>query len=129
MPTIFTKIIEGDIPSYKVAESDKFYAFLDINPIVEGHTLVVPKVETDYYFDLEDTMLAEMNVFCKQLASKISKAIPCMRVCVAVFGLDVPHAHVHLIPIQKASDFSFSNPKLKLSKDEFEKIAEAIRLA
>jgi histidine triad (HIT) family protein len=126
MATIFSKIIAGDIPCYKVAENDKFFAFLDINPLVKGHTLVVPKQETDYIFDLSDTDLSEMMTFAKQIASAIKKAIPCKRVGVAVLGLEVPHAHIHLVPINKESDMIFSNPKLKLSDEEFVSIAKSI---
>lgn len=126
MATIFSRIVAGEIPSYKVAENDKFYAFLDINPLVKGHTLVIPKKEVDYIFDLDDDELAEMQVFAKHLAKAIQKAFPCKKVGQAVIGLEVPHAHIHLIPIQKESDMIFSNPKLSLSSDEFTAIAEAI---
>ena len=127
MATIFSRIIAGEIPSYKVAENDQFYAFLDINPLVKGHTLVVPKREVDYIFDLEDDELAAMHVFAKKIALAIQKAFPCKKVGVAVMGLEVPHAHIHLIPIQNESDMLFSNPKLQLSGDEFEAVAKAIR--
>lgn len=127
MATIFSKIVAGEIPSYKIAENDKFYAFLDINPLVKGHTLVIPKQEVDYIFDLSDEDLAEMNVFAKHVAKAIEKVIPCKRVGVAVIGMEVPHAHIHLIPINKESDMLFSNPKLKLSQEEFTEIAENIR--
>ncbi len=127
MATIFSKIIAGEIPSYKVAENEKFYAFLDINPLTKGHTLVVPKQEIDYIFDLSDTDLAEMHVFAKHIARAIQKAFPCKKVGEAVIGLEVPHAHIHLIPIHKESDMLFSNPKLQLSSDEFASIAESIR--
>lgn len=126
MATIFSKIIAGEIPSYKVAEDDKFYAFLDINPLVKGHTLVVPKKEVDYIFDLEDEEIADMQVFAKKVALAIQKAFPCKKVGQAVIGLEVPHAHIHLIPIQKESDMLFSNPKLSLSSEEFVEIASAI---
>ena len=129
MATIFSKIIAGEIPSHKVAENDRFFAFLDINPLVKGHTLIVPKQETDYIFDLSDDDLAAMNVFAKKVAKAIQKAIPCKKVGVAVIGLEVPHAHIHLIPIQKESDMYFSNPKMKLSDEELSSIAEAIRSA
>ena len=129
MATIFSKIIAGEIPSYKVAEDDKFYAFLDINPLVKGHTLVVQKREVDYIFDLEDDELAAMQIFAKRLALAIQKAFPCKKVGQAVIGLEVPHAHIHLIPIQKESDMIFSNPKLSLSSEEFVAIAEAINKA
>lgn len=129
MATIFSKIVAGEIPSYKVAENDKFYAFLDINPLVKGHTLVIPKREVDYIYDLEDTELAEMHIFAKHVALAIQKAFPCRKVGQAVIGLEVPHAHIHLIPMQNESDMLFSNPKLKLSAEEFVAIAEAIRTA
>ncbi|WP_300727393.1 HIT family protein [uncultured Bacteroides sp.] len=129
MATIFSKIIAGEIPSYKVAEDDKFYAFLDINPLVKGHTLVVPKREVDYIYDLTDEELAAMHVFAKHVALAIQKAFPCRKVGEAVIGLEVPHAHIHLIPMQKESDMLFSNPKLKLDDAEFKAIAEAINKA
>ncbi|MBR6979012.1 MAG: HIT family protein [Prevotella sp.] len=127
MMTIFSKIAAGEIPSYKCAESDKFYAFLDINPLVKGHTLVIPKREVDYIFDLEDDELAEMQVFAKKVAIAIKKAFPCVKVGQAVLGLEVPHAHIHLIPMQSEKDMLFSNPKLKLSNEEFSEIAAKIR--
>lgn len=126
MATIFTRIIKGEIPSYKVAENDQFYAFLDINPLSKGHTLVIPKREVDYIFDLEDDELAAMHVFAKRVAKAIENAIPCKRIGVAVMGLEVPHAHIHLIPIVKESDMVISNPKLKLSSEEFAQIAHEI---
>lgn len=126
MATIFSRIVAGEIPSYKVAENDKFYAFLDINPLVKGHTLVIPKQEVDYIFDLSDEDLAEMQVFAKKVATAIKSAFPCIKVGQAVIGLEVPHAHIHLIPIQKESDMLFSNPKLKLTAEEFKEIAEKI---
>ena len=126
MATIFSRIIAGEIPCYKVAENEKFFAFLDINPLVKGHTLVVPKQEVDYIFDLSDEDLAAMHVFAKQVAYAIKKAFHCQKVGEAVIGLEVPHAHIHLIPIQKESDMLFSNPKLKLSDEEFKSIAQAI---
>ena len=126
MATIFSRIIAGEIPCYKVAENEKFFAFLDINPLVKGHTLVVPKQEVDYIFDLSDEDLAAMHVFAKQVAYAIKKAFPCLKVGEAVIGLEVHHAHIHLIPIQKESDMLFSNPKLKLSDEEFKSIAQAI---
>ena len=129
MSTIFSKIVAGEIPSYKVAEDDKFYAFLDINPLVKGHTLVVPKKEVDYIYDLSDEELAAMHVFAKHVALAIQKAFPCRKVGEAVIGLEVPHAHIHLIPIQNESDMLFSNPKLKLSDEEFKSIAERIHNA
>lgn len=126
MATIFSRIVAGEIPSYKVAENDKFYAFLDINPLAKGHTLVIPKQEVDYIFDLDDRTLAEMHVFAKSVAKAIEKAVPCKRIGVAVMGLEVPHAHIHLIPINKESDMIISNPKLSLSQEEFTSIAAAI---
>ena len=126
MATIFTKIIQGEIPSYKIAENDLFYAFLDINPLVKGHTLIVPKREVDYIFDLTDAELAAMHVFAKHVALAVESVIPCKRIGVAVMGLEVPHAHIHLIPITKESDMVISNPKLKLSDDEFQCIARQI---
>lgn len=129
MATIFSKIIAGEIPSYKVAEDANFYAFLDINPLVKGHTLVVPKREVDYIYDLSDEELAQMHVFAKHVALAIQKVFPCKKVGEAVIGLEVPHAHIHLIPIQNESDMLFSNPKLKLSQEEFIEIANAINSA
>lgn len=129
MATIFSKIVAGEIPSYKVAEDEQFYAFLDINPLVKGHTLVVPKREVDYIYDLSDEELAVMHVFAKHVALAIQKAFPCRKVGEAVIGLEVPHAHIHLIPMQKESDMLFSNPKLKLSDEEFKAIAESIHKA
>lgn len=126
MATIFSKIIAGEIPCYKVAENDRFFAFLDINPMTKGHTLVVPKLEEDYLFDLDDQMLADMMVFSKKIAKAQQQVIDCLRVGVAVIGLEVPHAHIHLIPIQKESDMNFKNPKLKLSPDEMKEIAQQI---
>ncbi len=129
MATIFSRIIAGEIPCYRVAENEKFFAFLDINPLVKGHTLVVPKQEVDYIFDLSDEDLAAMHVFAQKIARAIEKAFPCKKVGEAVIGLEVPHAHIHLIPIQKESDMLFSNPKLKLADDEFVSIAKAISSA
>lgn len=129
MATIFSRIIAGEIPSYKVAENERFYAFLDINPLVKGHTLVVPKREVDYIFDLEDEEVAAMQMFAKGVALAIQQAFPCKKVGQAVIGLEVPHAHIHLIPIQKESDMLFSNPKLQLSGEEFVAIAKDINEA
>lgn len=128
MASIFSRIVAGEIPCYKVAENDKFFAFLDINPLVKGHTLVIPKQEVDYIFDLSDDDLAAMQVFAKKVAGAIKTAFPCLKVGQAVIGLEVPHAHIHLIPIQKESDMLFSNPKLKLSAEEFKEIAEKLQL-
>lgn len=127
MASIFSRIAAGEIPSYKIAENDKFFAFLDINPMAKGHTLVIPKKETDYIFDIEDDTLSEMIVFSKQVASALQKAIPCQRIGMMVIGMEVPHAHIHLIPINKESDMILSNPRLKLNPEEFEGIASAIR--
>ena len=124
--TIFSRIIAGEIPSYKVAESPDFYAFLDINPLVKGHTLVVPKKEVDYLFDLDENTLGEMMVFAKRVAKAMKKAIPCNRIGVTVIGLEVPHAHIHLVPITKESDIHFNKPKQKLTPDELKEIAVAI---
>lgn len=129
MATIFSRIIAGEIPCYKVAEDDKYFAFLDINPLVKGHTLVVPKQEVDYIFDLNDEDLAGMQVFAKKVALAIGKAFPCKKVGMAVLGLEVPHAHIHLIPMQSEKDMLFSNPKLKLTDEEFRAVAEAVRSA
>ncbi len=126
MATIFSKIVKGEIPSYKVAEDEKFYAFLDINPIVKGHTLVIPKREVDYIFDLEDDEIAAMQVFTKRVATAIKKAFPCIKVGQAVLGLEVPHAHIHLIPMQSERDMLFTNPKLKLTNEEFIEVATKI---
>lgn len=127
MASIFTKIVAGEIPSYKVAENDKFYAFLDINPMSKGHTLVIPKKEIDYIFDLDDATLGEMNIFAKQVAKAIEKVVPCKRIGLMVIGMEVPHAHIHLIPINKESDMVLSNPRVKLEQVEFEEIAKKIR--
>jgi len=129
MASIFTRIISGDIPSFKVAENDKFLAFLDVSPISEGHTLVIPKVEVDYLFDLNDETLAELMVFAKAVAIKIQRVISCKKVGVSVIGLEVPHAHVHLIPINTISDMNFSNPKLQISENQLSELAIAIRKA
>ncbi len=126
MATIFTKIVKGEIPSYKIFEDERFYAFLDINPMAKGHTLVIPKKEVDYLFDIDDEMLKEMIVLSKKIAKAIEKAIECNRVGVMVVGLEVPHAHIHLIPIQNEGDMNLSNKRLELSKQEFEKIAADI---
>lgn len=125
--TIFSKIIAGEIPCYKIAESAHFFAFLDINPLTEGHTLIVPKIEEDYFFNLEDDTLSEMIIFSKKIAKAIEKSVSCVRVGIAVIGLEVPHAHMHLIPITKESDMNFKNTKLKLSPIEMNEIAEKIK--
>ena len=123
METIFTKIIRGDIPCYKVAENDRFFAFLDINPLAEGHTLVVPKNPVDYFFDIEDQELGEMIVFAKKIAQAIKENFPCQKVGMTVVGLEVPHAHIHLIPINGVYDMDFKREKLKLSSERFKEIA------
>ena len=126
MPSVFTKIINGDIPSYKIAENDSFYAFLDINPLVKGHTLVVPKVEIDYLFDLDDQTLQDMMLFAKSVAVKIKESIPCKRIGVSVIGLEVPHAHIHLVPLTNMADINFSRPKLALSAMELKVVQDLI---
>jgi histidine triad (HIT) family protein len=126
MATIFTKIINKEIPSHKIAENDKFYAFLDINPLAKGHTLVIPKKEINYIFDVEDDLLSEMIVFSKKVAKAIEKYIPCKRIGVTVIGLEVPHAHIHLIPINCINDMEFSKKKIAISNDELKQIAKNI---
>ena len=123
---IFSKIAAGEIPSYKCAENDKFYAFLDINPLVKGHTLVIPRREVDYIFDMDDDEIAEFQVFAKKVAKAIKAAFPCKKVAQVVLGLEVPHAHIHLIPMQNEGDVDFRREKLKLSEDEFKEIAQKI---
>jgi len=125
--TIFTKIVAGEIPSYKIAENDKYYAFLDINPMSKGHTLVIPKREEDYIFDLAENETAEIAVFAQKIAKAIDKAMNCKRVAMIVLGLEVPHAHIHLVPINSESDVDFRKEKIKLTKEEFEAIAENIK--
>lgn len=124
--SIFSKIAEGEIPSYKCAENEEFYAFLDINPLVKGHTLVIPRREVDYIFDMEDDELARFEVFAKKVAVAIKAAFHCMKVGQAVLGLEVPHAHIHLIPMQSEKDMNFANPKMSLSAEEKKEIAEKI---
>lgn len=126
MATIFSRIINGEIPCYKIAENDKFFAFLDINPLMKGHTLVIPKKEVDYIFDIEDNDLGEMMIFAKQIANKIKDVIPCVKVGIAVIGLEVPHAHIHLVPMQKEGDLDFKRPKLQLSQEEFLEIQKQL---
>ena len=126
MATVFTRIIRGEIPCYKIAEDDRYFAFLDINPLMAGHTLVVPKAETDYIFDLNDNDLSGLILFSKRVALAIEKAIPCARIGVAVLGLEVPHAHIHLVPMNTMADINFKNPKLKFTPEEFAKIAKRI---
>ena len=123
----FSKIAAGEIPSYKCAESDKFYAFLDINPVAKGHTLVIPRREVDYIYDMDDDELAEYQVFAKRVAVALKKAFPCKKVAQVVLGLEVPHAHIHLIPMNSEADVDFRREKLKLSSEEMASIAEAIR--
>jgi histidine triad (HIT) family protein len=125
--TIFSRIIAGEIPCYKIAEDDRFFAFLDINPLSKGHTLVIPKVEEEYIFNLDDDMLSGLILFSKKVAIALESSVPCIRIGVAVIGLEVPHTHIHLIPINKESDMNFKNPKLTLSKEEMTDIAESIR--
>jgi histidine triad (HIT) family protein len=127
VPSIFSKIVNGEIPSYKIAENENCFAFLDISPLAKGHTLVIPKKEVDYIFDMEDELHKELWHFAKQVSKAIEKAVPCKRIGVAVIGLEVPHAHIHLIPINKVSDMNFSMPKLSFSKEEMEATAAAIR--
>ena len=127
MASVFTKIINGDIPSYKIAENENFFAFLDINPLTEGHTLVVPKKEIDYIFDLDDETLGEMMVFAKKIAGALDKSIECVRVGVIVIGTEVPHAHIHLIPFNDEAELNFKREKLKLSEDKFKSIASKIK--
>lgn len=126
MASIFSRIVSGEIPSYKVAENESYYAFLDINPLQKGHTLVIPKKEVDYLFDLSDEEMAGLMLFAKQVAKAIGKAVPCLRVGVAVIGLDVPHAHVHLVPLHSGDDLNFSNPKKQFSPEEMSACAESI---
>lgn len=125
--TIFSRIITGEIPCYKIAEDERFFAFLDINPLSKGHTLVVPKKEVDYIFDLDDATLSDMILFSKKVSKAIENSVSCLRIGVAVIGLEVPHAHIHLIPINNESDMNFKNPKLKLSNEEMNEIALAIQ--
>ena len=125
--TIFSRIVAGEIPSYKVAEDEKFYAFLDISPVAKGHTLVIPKQEVDYIFDESDELLSAHIVFAKRVAAAIKKAIPCVKVGLCVMGLEVPHAHIHLIPMQSEADADFRREKLKLSEEEFKEIAAKIQ--
>lgn len=126
MPSVFSKIINGEIPCYKIAEDERFFAFLDISPLAIGHTLIVPKKEVDYIFDVEDELLAGMMVFAKKVALAIGKSVPCKRIGVAVIGLEVPHAHVHLVPLQQISDIDFSRPKLITDPEKMKFLAEKI---
>ena len=129
MASIFSKIIAGDIPCHRIAENDEFLAFLDISPLAEGHTLVIPKNEVDYFFDLDAELLARINLFARDVAQKIEASIPCKRVGVAVIGLEVPHAHMHLIPLQNVSDINFEHPKLSFTPEELAATAERIKTA
>lgn len=126
MPTIFSKIISGEIPSYKIAEDDQFLAFLDIRPVVYGHTLVIPKKEVNYYFDLEDDELAQLNIFAKKVARVLDQEMDCLRVGVMIAGLEVPHAHIHLIPIKAVSDLSFTNERVTVSTADMASLAERL---
>ena len=128
MASVFTRIVKGEIPCYKVAEDDRYFAFLDINPLAKGHTLVIPKEETDNIFDLDDRTLADMMVFAKRIARKIQANIACKKVAVVVLGLEVPHAHIHLIPINSEKDVDFHQEKLQLTPEEFQRIAKTISL-
>lgn len=127
MASIFTKIVQGEIPAYKIAEDENYLAFLDVNPLVIGHTLVIPKKEVDYIFDLEDTMLSGLTLFSKKVAKAIEKAIPCKRIGVAVIGLEVPHTHIHLVPLNTMSDINFSRPKLTVPKEVMEETLQKIK--
>ena len=127
MATIFSRIVAGEIPSYKVAEDENYYAFLDINPLAKGHTLVIPKKEVDYLFDLDDDTLAGLTIFAKKIAHKIKEQTGCVKVAMVVLGLEVPHAHIHLVPMQSEADMRFTNPHLTLTPEEFNEIAESIR--
>lgn len=128
MATIFSKIIAGEIPSYKIAENDKFYAFLDINPLAVGHTLVVPKQEVDYFYDIDNDLLSEMIIFAKEIALKMKSVTQCKKVATVVLGLEVPHAHIHLIPMNIEADVDFRREKLKLTPEEFTEIANKLKL-
>ena len=127
MSSIFTKIVNGEIPSYKIAEDENYYAFLDINPLAKGHTLVIPKKEVDYIFDVDDDLLAGMMVFAKKVGLAIEKEVECKRIGIAVLGLEVPHTHIHLVPINGIYDIDFSRPKLKFSDEALKEIAGSIR--
>jgi histidine triad (HIT) family protein len=126
MPSVFTKIVKGEIPSYKVAEEENYYAFLDINPLVKGHTLVIPKKETDYLFALSEKEYEGLWLFARKVATAVEKAIPCKRVGVAVLGMEVPHVHIHLVPLNSEGDLDFKKTKLSFSADEFKDIADKI---
>lgn len=127
MPSLFSRIVNGEIPCYKVAENDQCLAFLDINPLVKGHVLVIPKSEVDYIFDIEEDAYSGLWIFAKQVAKAVKKAIPCRRIGIAVIGLEVPHAHIHLVPMNRVGDLNFTSPKHSLEKEELQAIAEKIR--
>jgi histidine triad (HIT) family protein len=127
MATLFSRIIQGEIPAYRIAESDRYFAFLDIYPLAKGHVLVVPKIEVDYLFDLDDAWLEGLLPFAKKVALALEKVVPCLRIGVAVIGLEVPHAHVHLVPLNTLKDLDFTQPKLSFSPQEFEELAAAVR--
>ena len=127
--SIFTKIIKGEVPCYKIAEDDRFIAFLDVFPIKKGHTLVVPKAQIDYLFDLDDSLLSDLMLFAKKIAQKMERAITCERIGVAVIGLEVPHAHIHLVPLDNVGDIDFGQPKIQLSIEEMAEIADSIRVS
>jgi histidine triad (HIT) family protein len=129
MSTIFSKILAGEIPCYKVAENDMFLAFLDVMPLAKGHCLVIPKKEVDYFFDLDSDILSEYNVFAKEVAIKIKKVVPCVKIGVAVIGLEVPHAHMHLVPMNHIGDLNFTKERVKLSPEEFSDLADKINKA
>ena len=129
MPSIFSRIINGEIPAWKVAESERFLAFLDVNPLAKGHTLIVPKVETDYFFDLSDEEITSIMLFSKKVATAMRSTLPCLRIGMSVIGLEVPHAHIHLVPLNSMGDINFSNSRLNLSAEEMEAIAASIRSA
>ena len=129
MASIFTRIIQGEIPCHKIAENEKFIAFLDVTPVAKGHTLVVPKEEVDYFFDMNDNLLSEINLFAKEVSAKLQRTVPCRRIGVAIIGLEVPHAHVHLIPLNTMSDINFSAERLKMSHEELASLASEIRNA
>jgi histidine triad (HIT) family protein len=129
MATIFSKIINGEIPCHKIAEDDRFLAFLDITPVAYGHTLVIPKKEIDYFFDLDDDLLSAINLFAKDVAGKLKRSVPCRRIGVAVIGLEVPHAHMHLVPMNNMGDINFSGARLQITHDDLASLAEKIRTA
>ncbi|MFZ4783940.1 MAG: HIT family protein [Flavobacteriales bacterium] len=129
MSTIFSKIISGEIPCYKIAENDQFLAFLDILPLSKGHTLIIPKQQIDYFFDLDNDLLAEYNIFAKEIARKIKAVVPCIKIGVAVIGLEVPHAHMHLVPMNHIGDLNFTKERVKLTPEEFTELADQIRNA